>query len=95
MPINAQTILDAAIDEVNNDAEDGTIIEKNPATALLGPDSCIDSLSLVRLLVTVERLIEEQTGKSVTVVDESVFDADVSPFSTVQALTNHIAKFIT
>ncbi len=92
MSILSKTIIDAAIDEVN--AEDGVFVQKIPSTALLGPDSTIDSLTLVRLLVTVERLIEEQAGKSVTVVDESAFEAEISPFATVQALTDHVTKLI-
>lgn len=90
----AKAIIDAAIDEVNDAAEDGMLVQKVPTTALLGPDSTIDSLTLVRLLVTVERLIEEQAGKNVTVVDESAFEAEISPFATVQALTDHVTKLI-
>ena len=46
----SQAIIDAAIDEVNEDSEDSSAIAKTPSTALLGPDSRVDSLSLVRLL---------------------------------------------
>lgn len=90
----ANSIIDAAIDEVNDAADGGALVQKTPSTALLGPDSTIDSLTLVRLLVTVERLIEELAGKSVTVVDESAFEAEISPFATVQALADHVTKLI-
>ena len=95
MPTLSQEIINAAIDEVNEDSEDGSVIAKTPSTTLLGADSSVDSLSLVRLLVTVERLIEEKTGKSVVIVDESAFEAEHSPFATVQSLTRHIDSLLT
>ena len=91
----SQGIIEAAIDEVNEDAENCVAITKNPYTSLLGADSSVDSLSLVRLLVTVERLIEEKTGKSVVLVDESAFEAERSPFATVESLSRHIDSLLT
>lgn len=90
----AQEIINIAIDEVNEDATDGCVINKDHLTTLLGPDSSIDSLSLVRLLVTVERLIEEKTEKIIVIVDESTFEAEQSPFVTVGSLTRHIDSLI-
>ena len=91
----SQEIIKAAIDEVNEEAEDGSVINNEPMTTLLGQESSVDSLSLVRLLVTVERLIEEMTGKSVVIVDESAFDAEISPFANVQSLIDHIERLLT
>lgn len=90
----SQEIIYAAIDEVNEEAEAGSVIAKAPLTTLLGSDSSVDSLSLVRLLVTVERLIEEKTGKSIVIVDESAFEAEHSPFATVQSLMLHVDSLI-
>jgi acyl carrier protein len=90
----AEEIINIAIDEVNEDATDGGTINKDHSTTLLGPDSNIDSLSLVRLLVTVERLIEEKTEKIIVIVDESAFEAEQSPFVTVGSLTRHIDSLI-
>lgn len=94
MSTPSQEIIYAAIDEVNEESEDGVVIAKNPLTALLGSDSSVDSLTLVRLLVTVERLIDEKAGKSIVIVDESSFEADHSPFATVQSLTLHVDSLI-
>lgn len=94
MPTLAQEIIEAAIDELNEDLEGGAIIAKTPSTPLLGSASSVDSLSIVRLLVTVERLVEERAGKSVVIVDESAFEAEQSPFSTVQSLTRHLDSLL-
>jgi hypothetical protein len=94
MPSLAKVIIETAIDEVNEEVEGSYFINKAASTSLLGPDSSVDSLSLVRLLVTVERLIEEMTGESIVIVDESAFEAEHSPFATVLSLTLHVDKLI-
>ena len=63
------------------------------STPLLGELSAIDSLTLVRLLITIEQEIESQTGRAVSIVDESTFSSEVSPFSTVSTLISHIKSF--
>jgi hypothetical protein len=90
----AQVIADEAIKEVNFDLDSDSQIVNSPETLLLNSNSNIDSLALVRLLITVERLIEEKTGKSVVVVDESTFEAEESPFATVGTLAVHIEKLL-
>ncbi len=90
----AQSIVDEAIIEVNLDQDLDSKIVNSPETLLLSAQSNIDSLALVRLLIAVERLIEEKTGKSVVVVDESTFEAEQSPFSTVGSLTAHVERLL-
>ena len=87
-------IINEAIDEINEEVEGGSPVAKDPITELLGSGSSVDSLTLVRLLVTVERLIEEKTGRGVVIVDESAFDAEQSPFATVQSLILHVEKLL-
>lgn len=94
MKILAKQIIDEAIDEVNLDQDVAGQIDKSSETPLLSASSNVDSLALVRLLIAVERLIEEKTGKSVVVVDESAFEAEQSPFTTVGALERHIETLL-
>ena len=90
----AQTIVNEAIVEVNLDQDPDMQIINSQEILLLNSQSNIDSLALVRLLIAVERLIEEKTGKSVVVVDESTFEAEESPFATVGTLTAHVKKLL-
>jgi hypothetical protein len=90
----SKEIIYLAIDELNDAVEDGPLIEKAPLTTLLGYESIVDSLSLVRLLTAVERLVEEKTGKTIVIVDESAFEAEQSPFATVGTLINHVGRLI-
>ncbi len=90
----AESIVNEAIIDINLDQDSDSQITNSPETLLLNSQSNIDSLALVRLLITVERLIEEKTGKSVVVVDESTFEAEESPFATVGSLTSHIENLL-
>ena len=90
----AKQIIDEAIDEINADQDASGQIDKSSGTPLLSSSSNVDSLALVRLLIAVERLVEEKTGKSVVVVDESAFEAEQSPFTTVGALERHIETLL-
>jgi len=87
-------IVEEAIDEVNASEVDGIQIEKLPNTLLLSSESDVDSLKLVRLLLEIERLIEEASGKSIVVVDETAFEGENSPFLTVGALISHVDRLI-
>lgn len=89
-----ESIMNEAIIEVNLDQDSDKQLLNLPETLLLNSDSNVDSLALVRLLIAIERLIEEKTGKSVVVVDESTFESEESPFATVGTLTVHIEKLL-
>ena len=90
----ATDIVYEALDEVNEDQTDDAKIPKSLDGLLLSADGNVDSLTLVRLLVTVERLIEERSGKAIVLVDESAFDEGQSPFLTVGTLIQHVEKLL-
>jgi len=90
----AKIIVDEAICEINLDQDASGLLKTSPETLLLNSESTMDSLALVRLLISAERLIEEKTGRAVTLVDESSFEAEESPFATVGTLTAHISKLL-
>ena len=90
----AEKIVAEAINEVNADQETDEQVVNTGDTALLSEGSSVDSLVLVRLLLAVERIIEEQTGKTVVVVDESAFEVEQSPFASVGSLTRHVEKLL-
>ena len=90
----AEQVLYAAIDEVNHDQDPLKLIERKEACVLLGSGSSIDALTLVRLLVEIERQLEEKTGKSIAIVDESTFEAMDSPFATIGSLIAHLQRLL-
>ena len=91
---DALKIVTTAIEEVNAGLERNTKIGSDPTFVLMGEASVIDSLTLVRLLVSVETIAEEILGKNITLMDDSAFESEDSPLSTVGSLTHHIDKLI-
>lgn len=87
-------IIELAIDEINLEQDSDNLISKNNNQLLLNESSSIDSLTLVRLLITIERLAEEEIGEAIVIVDESAFDSTESPFATVGSLKNHIKNIL-
>jgi len=87
-------VVELAIDEINLEQGPENLISKNDEQLLLNELSSIDSLTLVRLLITIERLAEEEIGEAIVIVDESTFDSSESPFATVGSLKNHIKNIL-
>ena len=57
---------------------------------LFGSGSVIDSLDLVGIVVSLEETIREKTGKEIEIVDETAIVSAVSPFRTVDSMTDHV-----
>ena len=89
-----ENVINSALKELNSSLDADEAISSDPTTPLIGSDSSLDSLALVRLLTSIERIIEEQTGRNLVLVDESTYSDEVSPFSSLQTLTDHINRLI-
>lgn len=87
-------IVLAAIEDTNDGVQEDLKICSSPDTALMGGDGSADSLTIIRLLIAIERFAEEMMGKEITIIDDSAFDAEESPLATVQTLTRHVEKLI-
>lgn len=89
------TIVQQAIAELNETKEDdASVLSSDPSTPLLSSDSAIDSLALVRLLISVETIADDDFDKQITVVDESAFESEESPFRTVGTLIEHVGRLL-
>jgi acyl carrier protein len=87
-------IVYKAVDEVNAQSDNPVKIEKSPATALLGDGSSIDSLQLVNLIAAIEQVVASELGKSIMLLDESVFSAADKPLETLGNLAAHVEKLV-
>ena len=90
----AKEFIYEVIDNINKDDSNSIKIEKNPDFLLLHPESMVDSLLLVNLFVGIESLIEDQTGKSISIVNEESFDSDHLPFKSIGSLILYIQNLI-
>jgi D-alanine--poly(phosphoribitol) ligase subunit 2 len=91
---SAQDFVYEAIDAVNDDPSVEIKITKDPNFLLLDQASIIDSLTLVNLFVGIESLIEEQLGKTISIVNEDSFDSNEEPFKNIGNLVNYIDKLL-
>ena len=89
---NMLPLIYEAIDELNETLDEP--IEKSDSTQLFGSKSKLDSMGLVSLIVTVERLRDEKYGKTVTLASEKAFSRSSSPFRTVQTLSEYISELL-
>ena len=89
----ADEIINEAIIEINNQFDDVNI-ENRPDFLLLDSDGTIDSVALVNLFITIETLIEEKTGKEISVVKEDSFESELTPFKSVGSLTDYIKSLL-
>ena len=92
--MNSLELIYLAVDQVNAFSGDGVKIEKNADTPLLGEGSNVDSLMLVNLVVTVEQVVHDILGKSVTLVDETVFSDPGKPLNSIGNLAGYLDRLI-
>ncbi len=79
-----------AIDEYN--ASEERPIPRSLDTVLLGAGGAVDSLGLVRLVMAVERRVEDDLGVPVSLTDEKAMSQRTSPFRTTGTLAEYIAS---
>jgi acyl carrier protein len=83
-----------AVDWVNDELPPDRRLIKAPETRLLGPQSVLDSMHLVSLIVTTEREVEDTFGVTVTLANERALSMKASPFRSVQSLADYVALLI-
>lgn len=87
-------ILYPAIHEINETLEQGEKLQKQPNTPLFGNEAVLDSIGLVTLIVTIERIVDERTGKVITLANEKAFSRENSPFKTLGSLAEYIEELL-
>jgi acyl carrier protein len=92
-----ESILSAiyrAVDWINEELPADRRLIKAPETRLLGPQSVLDSMHLVSLIVTTEREIEDALGVTLTLANDRALSMKASPFRSIQSLADYIALLI-
>jgi hypothetical protein len=65
-----------AIDSANELRRREDWIPKVPDVQLAGQDGALDSLGLATLLLSVERSVEDESGRAISILDEASVDVD-------------------
>ncbi len=66
--------------------------QMNEDTLIYGERGGINSLALVRLIVDLEEMVEEEMGVSITITDEKSLSMKNSPFATIGSLTEFVTE---
>ena len=85
-------IIYEAIDELNETLD--IPLEKNEDLTIFGTNAQLNSLEIVSLIVTVERLVDEKYGKSITLASEKAFSRSSSPFRTPATLAEYVDELL-
>ena len=88
------SVIYEAIDELNAVGPDDPPLEKSEATVLMGEGGRLDSLAIVRLIVSVEERVQDESGSVVALADERAFAQPASPFGTVGALAKYVDMLV-
>jgi acyl carrier protein len=76
-------------------ASEAGVEHPNPvaeSTALVGPDSVLDSMALVTLLLDLEQRFEEETGVTISLMSEQALSRRHSPFRSIGSLVDYILE---
>jgi acyl carrier protein len=84
----------SAVDELNQQLPGNSQVAKSPDSILFGDSGTLDSLSLINFITLVEERVEQQLGKSVSLMDADSLSPKNSPFRTVSTLTEYIQRLL-
>jgi len=82
----------SAVDEINQTLPPENHIPKSEDTVLMGPQSAIDSLGVVLLIVAIEQKVSRALGRTVVLTNNMLVSAEENPFKTLGALRKHILQ---
>jgi len=84
----------SAIDEINKQLPNENRLDKSLDTVVIGPESKIDSLGIVNLIVTIEENIEENCAIAISLTEDTTIFAEDNQSQTVASLCEEIGKML-
>ncbi len=88
-------IVQKAIAEMNEDAEEDEVLEYGTDVELFGKDKGVNSFSFVTMISSIEDQIYDEYGKEVYLVSPDAYEKGYNPFETIGTLEQYIAEVIT
>jgi len=87
-------IVLGALENLNQELDEGAQIAVGPTTPLFGPDATLDSLSLVSVIVDVETALTIEWDTPISLTDDRAMSREISPFDDVGTLTDYILELL-
>ena len=92
--METKEILKQAIEEINEQLDENEKIKFSPDTHFIGSNACMDSITFVTFISTIEELIEDKLGKTVHLVEEKAFSQKRSPFYSIDTMSAYIDQLL-
>lgn len=89
-----RTIIKEAVEELNEQLEEGRKLEFSDDVRLIGRQAAIDSMDFVALVSIIEELVADKLGKNIRVVSDRAFSMERSPFQSIGTLTDFVAELV-
>ena len=87
-------IVFEALENLNQELDEGAQIVIGPTTPLFGSDAALDSLSLVSVIVDVETALTVKWNAPISLTDDRAMSREISPFDDVRTLTDYILELL-
>jgi acyl carrier protein len=94
---NKSQIIDLiirSVKEIGAEQKNRHLTNIGSKTELYGRNGYLDSLTLLRLIVTIEEKLSGEIGKEILIADENTMSQATSPFRNVESLAIHIENLI-
>lgn len=89
-----EKIIVEVLVELNEELENENLNNPTSETKLYGGSGALDSLALVSLITDLEERISDEFEKDIILADEKAMSQRISPFRSVETLTNYIQKLL-
>jgi acyl carrier protein len=90
----ALKVIFSSFDVHNADRDSSGKLMKAEDTTLFGDEAGLDSFELVRLILSIERDVNEEFGVAITLADEKAMSQRSSPFQSAGTMANYIVQLI-
>ncbi len=89
-----EEIIKNAIEEVNAQLDENEQINYSSSIRFIGKEACMDSVSLVTFILTIEELVSDSFDMQIQLVTDKAFSADNSPFYSIETLSLYIESLL-
>ncbi len=87
-------IVEASVEELNEQLDDEKMIEFSEDIRLIGSKSILDSMDFVTLITIIEERISDRMDIDIHIVSDKAFSMERSPFYTIGTLIEFIDELI-
>jgi hypothetical protein len=94
MEEKVKKIIVDAIDELNEQLDDGKKLAYGEDVKLIGKNASIDSMEFVTFITIIEELISDELDEDIRIVSDKAFSRERSPFLSLQSLEEFIVEIL-